>query len=154
DHKYDPVPTRDYYRMLSTFTTTVRSDYDVNMDPAAYRTAKASFDAEHEPLVSQLLKFETEQLPGRFETWLKSGEPQKLERAWSIPEVTGAKSEAGATLTPLPDGSFLATGKNPETEAYTFTVKTNLKGIKAIRLDALSHPTLVKGGPGRASNGN
>ena len=26
DHKYDPIPTRDYYRLLSTFTTTVRSD--------------------------------------------------------------------------------------------------------------------------------
>src|SRR5207248_10796280 len=22
DHKYDPIPSRDYYRMLSTFTTT------------------------------------------------------------------------------------------------------------------------------------
>src|ERR671930_652255 len=25
DHKYDPIPTRDYYRMLSTFTTTVKA---------------------------------------------------------------------------------------------------------------------------------
>src|SRR5206468_12878461 len=28
DHKYDPVPTRDYYRLLATFTKTVRSDVD------------------------------------------------------------------------------------------------------------------------------
>ncbi len=26
DHKYDPIPTRDYYRMLSAFTSTVRSE--------------------------------------------------------------------------------------------------------------------------------
>lgn len=26
DHKYDPIPTRDYYRMLSAFTTTVRTE--------------------------------------------------------------------------------------------------------------------------------
>ena len=26
DHKYDPIPTRDYYRMLSAFTATVRSE--------------------------------------------------------------------------------------------------------------------------------
>ncbi|QNN22617.1 DUF1549 domain-containing protein [Planctomycetales bacterium ZRK34] len=25
DHKYDPIPARDYYRLLSTFTTTIRS---------------------------------------------------------------------------------------------------------------------------------
>src|SRR5947208_8480835 len=49
DHKYDPVPTSDYYRMLATFTTTVRSDYDLNLDPEGYRKSKAAFDAEHAP---------------------------------------------------------------------------------------------------------
>src|SRR5207237_184742 len=39
DHKFDPLPQRDYYRMLATFTTTVRSDFDVNTDPEGYRTA-------------------------------------------------------------------------------------------------------------------
>src|SRR5438552_9926819 len=33
DHKYDPISNRDYYRLLSTFSTTVRSDLDVNLDP-------------------------------------------------------------------------------------------------------------------------
>ena len=32
DHKFDPIPQRDYYRMLSTFTTTVRSDYELDLD--------------------------------------------------------------------------------------------------------------------------
>ena len=29
DHKYDPDPVRDYYRIASTFTTTIRSEIDV-----------------------------------------------------------------------------------------------------------------------------
>jgi cytochrome c553 len=29
DHKFDPLPIRDYYQMLSTFTTTTRSNVDV-----------------------------------------------------------------------------------------------------------------------------
>ena len=29
DHKFDPIPTRDYYRMLSAFTTTVRAEVDI-----------------------------------------------------------------------------------------------------------------------------
>ena len=37
DHKYDPIPTRNYYRMLATFTTTVKSNIDVDLDPNATR---------------------------------------------------------------------------------------------------------------------
>jgi hypothetical protein len=58
DHKYDPIPTRDYYRMLSTFTTTVKANVDVNLDAAVYRTAKAKFDAEHARLLAPLLRHE------------------------------------------------------------------------------------------------
>src|SRR5262249_29440798 len=65
DHKYDPIPQADYYRMLSTFTTTVRSEIDLNLDPEGYKKAKASFDREHEPYVAALKKYEMEQLPGR-----------------------------------------------------------------------------------------
>src|SRR5207248_8930539 len=46
DHKYDPIPTRDYYRLLSTFTTTVRTEVDLDVDPAANRRARAAFRAE------------------------------------------------------------------------------------------------------------
>ncbi len=45
DHKYDALPVKDYYAVASTFTTTVRSDYDVNMDAAGYRTAMAKHNA-------------------------------------------------------------------------------------------------------------
>jgi hypothetical protein len=31
DHKYDPIPTIDYYRLLSTFTTTVRSEIELDL---------------------------------------------------------------------------------------------------------------------------
>ena len=48
DHKYDPIPQRDYYRMLSTFTTTVRSEPEIDLDPAGYKKAKEQFDKEHD----------------------------------------------------------------------------------------------------------
>ncbi len=40
DHKYDPIPTKDYYRLLSTFTRTVRSDYDIVPDKSDPKGAK------------------------------------------------------------------------------------------------------------------
>ncbi len=73
DHKYDPIPQRDYYRMLSTFTTTVRSELDLNLDPAGYKQAKAAFDKEHAPYEDVVKKFEADWLPAR-----KAG----LEQAW------------------------------------------------------------------------
>ena len=54
DHKYDPLPITDYYAVASTFTTTVRSDYDVDMDAAGYRAALAKHDAAGAPLKAAL----------------------------------------------------------------------------------------------------
>ena len=47
DHKFDPIPTRDYYRLISTFTKTVRSDYDVIVNAAQYRAEKEHWSATH-----------------------------------------------------------------------------------------------------------
>src|SRR5207302_874208 len=49
DHKFDPIPQRDYYRLLSAFTTTVRSEIDINVEPAAYLTARDSYERAHAP---------------------------------------------------------------------------------------------------------
>ena len=46
DHKFDPIPQADYYRLVSTFTTTVRSEVDLDFHPdhtcAAQETWSAS----------------------------------------------------------------------------------------------------------------
>jgi hypothetical protein len=58
-------------------------------------------------------------------------------------------------MTKLDDGSYLVSGKRPQHDVYTFVATTPpLRNITAIKLEALSHPSLVKGGPGRADNGN
>ena len=153
DHKYDAFPQADYYRLLSTFTTTIRSEYDLHLDPEGDRKAKAAFDAEHRPLVEALAKFEKEQLPARFAEWEKTRE--KLPAAgWLIPEIAEFRSQGGATLAKQDDGSVLVTGTNPQVEALRFTLNTELTSISAIRIEALTDPSLVKGGPGRGSNGN
>jgi hypothetical protein len=69
-------------------------------------------------------------------------------------EVTAAKSEGGAVLTPQEDGSVLASGANPSPETYTVTARTKLRGITALRLEVLNDPSLPSQGPGRAPNGN
>ncbi len=158
DHKFDPIPTADYYRMLSSFTTTVRSEIDLDLDPAKYKKEKSAFDAEHAPLAAALTEFEKTKLPVRFAEWEKANGAAVLKTGesgqWMILDVAEMKSSGGATLTKQDDGSILASGKNPDFDTYTLVANTDLVGLTALRLEALSHPSLVKNGPGRADNAN
>jgi len=72
DHKFDPIPTADYYRIISTFTTTVRSEIDLDLYPDRSKKAKAEFDQAHAPLVLARAAFERDVLPERFAAWLTS----------------------------------------------------------------------------------
>ena len=153
DHKFDAIPARDYYRMLSVFTTTVRTELEINLEPEKYAVQKRAFDADHRPFTDALAKYEKEQLPGKFAAW-ESQTAKPLAGAWVLPKIVASKSAGGAKLTPQPDGSVLITGKNPATETLTFEVATNLASITSLRLEAIAHPSLPKGGPGRAGNGN
>jgi hypothetical protein len=60
----------------------------------------------------------------------------------------------GTTLSMQLDGSILASGKNPFPETYTFTTRSQLPTVAAVRLEMLPDPSLPEGGPGRAANGN
>ncbi|MFZ1937090.1 MAG: hypothetical protein WCB27_21720 [Thermoguttaceae bacterium] len=73
---------------------------------------------------------------------------------WTVLEPSSAVSKGGATLTKQPDGSILASGKNPSPDTYVVTAHTKLRGITGIRLEVLDDPQLPSGGPGRVFNGN
>jgi hypothetical protein len=155
DHKFDPIPADDYYRLVSTFTTTVRSNIDLDLNPAVTKAAQAKFDAEHTPLVAARDKFERDQLPGRLEQWARERTKDEAEPpAWVVLDIAQHKSAGGASFLKLSDGSLLANGANPPFDTYTFVAETTLRGVTALRIEALAHSTMPKGGPGRASNGN
>ncbi len=154
DHKYDPIPSKDYYRLLSTFTTTVRSDYDVDIDPDGYRKAKAAHDLRVKGLQEELSKYESTELPSKFETWAKSAKQPVEASSWYQLRNIDCRSAAGATFTPQEDGSVRVGGANGVSDTYTLIAHVGMQGINAIRLEALADAPLVRGGPGRADNGN
>ena len=153
DHKFDPIPQADYYRVVSTFTTTVRSEVELDFHPERYRAAQAAFDRDHAPLVDALAKFESQELPSRFAAFL-AAPPKPMAPKWLIVDAANTKSDGGATFTPQSDGSYLVGGKNATNEVYTIVVQTKRQGITAVRLEALADDSLPKRGPGRAPNGN
>ena len=65
------------------------------------------------------------------------------------------KSEGGANLTRLPDGSIMASGINPDQDTYTITTKADMGRIRALlRLEALTDASLPRNGPGQDTTGN
>lgn len=154
DHKYDAIPQADYYRLLSTFATTVRTEVDLDMDPAWYKQALAQFEVAHAPVAAELEKFEREQIPGKLAKWEVEGAALTQAAQWLVLDQLDAKSAGGATLTPQADGSILATDKKPDNDTYTFIATTDLTNVTSLRLEALADPSMVKGGPGRADNSN
>jgi mono/diheme cytochrome c family protein len=161
DHKFDPIPQADYYRFLSTFTTTVRSNLDVDLTPEKTKAALNAWEMEHAPKVAALQAYETETMPREFQEWLDES-PQldgswRKSVEWIVFDKVEAKSQNGTTMSVLDDGTIVASGKNPDSDTYTITTQPFDQlsaSLKSIRIEALPDPALVKGGPGRADNGN
>jgi mono/diheme cytochrome c family protein len=72
DHKFDPIPTADYYRVVSTFTTTVRSEIDLDLNPEATKRAKAAYDQKLGELLVTRMRERRDVLPGMVKAWLNS----------------------------------------------------------------------------------
>ncbi len=153
DHKFDPIPTRDYYRLVATFTGTIRSNVELEADAARVQARHEAWQAELEPFAARLAELERTVLAGRFESWLaeRAVDPQPR---WRILDVTSATSSGGAHLEREPDGSWVATGANPDHDTWELVARSSPGRITGLRLEALADDALVRAGPGRATNGN
>jgi len=156
DHKFDPIPTADYYRLISTFTTTVRTDHDVDLNPAETRRLQADFDAKMKPLKSAREAFEKEKLPARFDAWL-AGSPALPQPEWLTLDLEKFSVSGGYyginKSTRQEDASWVVSISAGSPDTITFTAKTSLTNLAALRLEALTHSSLPNGGPGWSKDG-
>ena len=160
DHKYDPIPTRDYYRLAATFGRTIRTEIGYDPDPRGHGLARADWEREHQALVAERTRYERGQLAGPFDRWLSAGAPPTGEpngaaenHPWQVLDLNRYESKKGVTFEKLPDGSILAGGHNPSFDGYTLTADVHTPGVTALRVEALSHPSLPSSGPGRSHSG-
>ncbi len=79
---------------------------------------------------------------------------QERQTTWTVLDAVQFRSELGATLSKLEDGSLLASGDNPSPDTYVVEASSDLSPITALRIEALSDERLPSAGPGRAVNGN
>ncbi len=87
-------------------------------------------------------------LDGLIATWEK-----KPDRAtsWTALDPKTFTDTGKAKLTKLDDLSILASGRNVKGK-YVIVAETKLTGITGVKLEALTHKSLPKNGPGRAEN--
>lgn len=150
DHKFDPITSKDYYRFAAAYATVIRSEKDLDLDPAGNADRANRHSRRVAELEADLARFEKEVLPVEFAKYLKS---PGGDSPWMVLDGQIQSSQKSGWVRQS-DGSYLATGKAPARETVVFKTSTTAKGIQAIRLEALSDPSLPQGGPGRAHNGN
>jgi hypothetical protein len=149
DHKYDPVPQADYYRLLAAFGRTDSTSAKIDLTPEATRKVREDFDKAHVPLVAARDKFDRESLPGRVQAWLASIK-SKPAPAWSVLDLVSA---TGRQFTKV-DDTLLAMGPAAKgAETYTLVFHTQQRGISGLRIEGLKDASLPKMGAGRGING-
>jgi len=161
NHKFDPFTQKDYYRMLAFFGNGEHKkagagDYFMAEAELALPTPEqARKSQELHSKISQLqtaLDTQTPQLTPAQQVWEK--DIASSESRWSVLTPSHIESVGGATLTLQPDGSILASAKNPQADTYKLAAKTNLAKLTGVRLEVLPDPGLPHNGPGRDPDGN
>jgi serine/threonine protein kinase/formylglycine-generating enzyme required for sulfatase activity/WD40 repeat protein len=126
-------------------------------DPWARLAAAYALDGRNDKAVEYL---------GKARTWLEAKlakEPANNALAaelanvllidttrWTTLKPAEAKSVLGATLSILPDNSILASGPNPSLDNYRVVLPVPRDiDLAAVRLEALTDPSLPANGPGR-----
>jgi hypothetical protein len=157
DHKFDPIPSKDYYRLMATFATAIRSDVDIDLTtPQEREKLKREDDERLAAARSKLETFEHDQLGTKFDAFVSNlkQNPAPAQGVWTVLNFEKVKTANGTTLTRQSDGSLLKTGKSPKHDVYTLTARVAASNIQAIRLEALTDKSLPHDGPGAGANGN
>jgi mono/diheme cytochrome c family protein len=148
DHKFDPIPSRDYYRMLATFTGTVRSEPELDLNPEETARKKAEWQGKLDAATTSVQQRETE-LRRTLEQFLERDLPSfPAVEGWA---VWGAAPQPG-TWERKEDGS-LSSKAVPASGKLQWEGTLACENVNGFRVEAMSDRDLPSGGAGHAKNG-
>ena len=153
DHKFDPIPTGDYYALQAVFAGVERANRVYDADPKVHQRRQSLMHRRRQldrGETNLLFAAETRREVAAWHA-RNLGSPVR----WQTVAAQTFVSAGGAQLVRQADGSLLATGPTPERDTYTVTAPAPDFVVTAIQLELLPDATLPKRGPGRqAENGN
>ena len=160
DHKFDPLTTKDFYRLYAFFHNVPENGLDGSRGNAmpAIKAPGPDDKKRIQELESDIASLEAALKAGlpdldRSQMVWERTLPSRSRTIWKT--LTLDKLQAkGATLKALPDKSIVAEGTNPDSETYTVGFRSDLDKITALRLEVLPDDRLAAKGPGRSANGN
>ena len=148
DHKFDPFTQKDYYRFYAFLN---------NDDEAFLEVPSSEQSAQREEILHKTQALEDKAMAGltnlteRMEAWekqLANPTPNWIELDPTVWEVFGTKFEKQEDLSLVGGGDITAGG------AIKVWVDTKLTNITGFRLEALTNPNLMYGGPGEVGKGS
>jgi mono/diheme cytochrome c family protein len=171
NHKYDPFTQKQFYQMVAFFNngSFVKQAPKKGSELVAFGDVGKFTEPRLDlPSTEQARKRdEINAQIKQYEAKLNDSSPefQKRQAAWESAllsfedqwqplRASRLSSQNGTTLTAMADASILASGKNPDSDTYEFEAKAPLRGITALRIEALPDASLPAGGPGRDYYGN
>lgn len=143
-HKFDPISQHEYFRLYAFLDSVEEPSIRVTTPDAEAALAKLNAsirDVEARSAVA-------------LEMALRSVGPVPSLLDWRVLALHDEPVTRGSTLRVLGDASILAEGDNPEIDEYEVTFDLPEGLPTALRLEALTHESLPRNGPGRAGNGN
>ncbi|REJ71298.1 MAG: DUF1553 domain-containing protein [Planctomycetota bacterium] len=157
DHKYDPFTQRDFYGLFAFFNQVPErglNGFDPKLAaPSPLMTRKIErIDAEL-AAAEDALNQQAASLTQELVAW-EERLNEEVATQWSVIVPVARHSQGGAEFEPLPDQSLLVTGEKSETDVYELVLKPTVAALHAVRLEALTHESMVNNSTGRGSNGN
>lgn len=146
-HKYDPFSQREYYQMFAALN---------DFHEASIAAYTPSQQEQRDSVLSKISQIEAEikaSIPTwqeQLQQWTQDAESELVHWKTLTPEELPYE---GQKFHVLPDGSIVSESYAPTKSTNTFSIHTNVRQITGFRLDALKHPQLPRGGPGRSIYG-
>jgi cytochrome c553 len=157
DHKFDPYRARDFYS-LGAFFADVREQPVGRRkpDPLVDEAQRATLDALDAKIARLREALEAPEKAAGQAAWEESLRSRRLPRFAALEPVDASSAAGTRLLVQGNDFSVIAStasGPKPPRDTYTVRYKTELRGITALRLEAVTFEELPDGGPGRGPRG-